>query len=269
MRFDVSACNQEEVAALLGAEGENRAQPLNLPDDLLLRILKSLSTIHAPSIDQLAQTCRKMYLISRHPDLWRHMALQAEARSSPNLPYPFYPSYRDLFLLRPRIRTDGIYISKITYFRSGISENSMNNPVHLVTYYRYLRFFGASEGYTVWWLVSSKPPPGVIESLRNPKRMISSMENIWTGQTANIFHGHWNRSDSSDTTFHLNLADARKSTRMRWVMDLEMLQSKSNPIRHGVIKCTKYYAVQGGQPVDVSVDGWSRFIFSKVRSYLT
>ena len=55
-----------------------------------------------------------------------------------------YPDYRTMFRFRPRIRFNGCYISTVNYIRPGgstPSQVSWNSPVHIVTYYRYLRFF--------------------------------------------------------------------------------------------------------------------------------
>ena len=55
-----------------------------------------------------------------------------------------YPDHRTMFRLRPRIRFNGCYISTVNYTRPGgstPSQVSWNTPVHIVTYYRYLRFF--------------------------------------------------------------------------------------------------------------------------------
>lgn len=41
---------------------------------------------------------------------------------------------------RPMVRYDGVYLLKAKYFRSGISETSVYNPVHEVISYRYIRF---------------------------------------------------------------------------------------------------------------------------------
>ena len=55
-----------------------------------------------------------------------------------------YPDYRTMFRFRPRLRFNGCYISTVNYIRPGgstPSQVSWNTPVHIVTYYRYLRFF--------------------------------------------------------------------------------------------------------------------------------
>jgi len=68
-------------------------------------------------------------------------------RASSSSPFPLsstYPTYAIMFRQRPRIRFNGCYISTVNYIRPGAStasQVSWNTPVHVVTYYRYLRFF--------------------------------------------------------------------------------------------------------------------------------
>ena len=54
------------------------------------------------------------------------------------------PTYRQLFRSYPRIRFNGCYISTVNYQRPGATSSSQiswNTPIHIVTYYRYLRFY--------------------------------------------------------------------------------------------------------------------------------
>lgn len=70
-----------------------------------------------------------------------------------------YASWRDMFRSRPRIRFNGCYISTVNYVRSGqMSTNQATwggSPVHIVTYYRYLRFF--RDGTAISLLTTSEP----------------------------------------------------------------------------------------------------------------
>lgn len=53
-------------------------------------------------------------------------------------------SWQRMFRQRPRIRFNGCYISTVNYIRAGQANSNQitwNSPVHIVTYYRYLRFF--------------------------------------------------------------------------------------------------------------------------------
>ncbi|PVH97719.1 hypothetical protein DM02DRAFT_616354 [Periconia macrospinosa] len=69
-----------------------------------------------------------------------------------------YPNYLSLFRRRPRIRFNGCYISTVNYTRPGASSPlaiSWNSPIHIVTYYRYLRFY--RDGTCISLLTTSEP----------------------------------------------------------------------------------------------------------------
>lgn len=69
-----------------------------------------------------------------------------------------YPTYKYMFQHRPRIRFNGCYISTVNYVRPGASsptQISWNTPVHIVTYYRYLRFF--RDGTCISLLTTNEP----------------------------------------------------------------------------------------------------------------
>ena len=44
-----------------------------------------------------------------------------------------------MYLDRPHVRHDGVYVSRNTYLKTGIVEWTVKNPVALVCYYRYYR----------------------------------------------------------------------------------------------------------------------------------
>ncbi|KAK4556494.1 hypothetical protein LTR86_006638 [Recurvomyces mirabilis] len=79
-------------------------------------------------------------------------------------------SWRQLFRSRPRIRFNGCYISTVNYTRPGATNtNSLTwgSPIHVVTYYRYLRFF--RDG-TVISLLTTTEPADVVHHL-TPQNM--------------------------------------------------------------------------------------------------
>jgi F-box protein 9 len=78
---------------------------------------------------------------------------------TPLLVPAIYPTYRALFRHRPRLRFNGAYISTVNYTRPGASSPtsiSWNSPIHIVTYYRYLRFL--RDGTVISLLTTSEPP---------------------------------------------------------------------------------------------------------------
>lgn len=73
-------------------------------------------------------------------------------------------SWRTMLRLRPRIRYNGVYISTCNYQRPGgasATAVTWNSPVHIITYYRYLRFF--PDG-TVLSLLTTHEPADVVYS---------------------------------------------------------------------------------------------------------
>ncbi|KAJ4984074.1 F-box protein pof7 [Stagonosporopsis vannaccii] len=80
-----------------------------------------------------------------------------EAITQMLVPSP-YPTYRTLFYRRPRIRFNGCYISTVNYQRSGAASTmslTWGSPIHIVTYYRYLRFH--RDGTCISLLTTSEP----------------------------------------------------------------------------------------------------------------
>lgn len=89
--------------------------------------------------------------------------------SIPDLTPSIYASYRSQFRQRPRLRFGGCYISTVNYTRPGghslshYGEDgrpsrtawSAASPVHIVTYYRYLRFY--RDGTVISLLTTSEP----------------------------------------------------------------------------------------------------------------
>ena len=67
-------------------------------------------------------------------------------------------NWRRVFQNQPRIRFNGVYISTVNYTRAGgasATQATWSNPVHVVTYYRYLRFF--RDGTVISLLASNEP----------------------------------------------------------------------------------------------------------------
>ncbi|EPS42363.1 hypothetical protein H072_3682 [Dactylellina haptotyla CBS 200.50] len=99
-------------------------------------------------------------------------------------------SYRRMFIERARIRYNGIYISTCTYIRSGhMVTNSLafSNPVHLITYYRYIRFF--PSGFILTLLTPAEPADVVHAiTLESYKQLTSNSSSSHHAATAAQLH---------------------------------------------------------------------------------
>ncbi|KAI8084144.1 uncharacterized protein B0P05DRAFT_636303 [Gilbertella persicaria] len=122
-----------------------------LPSEIMLNVLKILALHSVSSISYFATVCKKFFLYTRDPSIWQYAAVRVFRQPSMTLEESrqeclkyvntFDGNWMRMFIDRPRIRYDGVYISICHYIRPGTSETAWNKPIHFVTYYRYLRFF--------------------------------------------------------------------------------------------------------------------------------
>jgi F-box protein 9 len=116
--------------------------------------------------------------------------------------FPDYgSSWKSMFRNRPRIRFNGCYISTVNYLRSGqasVNQVTWGSPVHIITYYRYLRFF--RDG-TVISLLTTAEPGDIVHHLTK-----ELLETHFKGDTThpsaivskNGLKGRWRLSTSLD-----------------------------------------------------------------------
>jgi hypothetical protein len=93
--------------------------------------------------------------------------------------HSFRNNWKRMYTERPFLRTDGLYVSRNTYFRLGVVHWEVKNPVHLVVYYRYFRFF---PNGTVITRTSPEPLHNVWQSLFKMPNAFKSMENRLGGR---------------------------------------------------------------------------------------
>ncbi|KAF5955060.1 hypothetical protein HYC85_007916 [Camellia sinensis] len=115
----------------------------SLPDELLSEIFAKMTPYN---LGRAACVCRKWRYTIRNPVYWRIACLKAWQISGVVENYKILQSkydgsWRKMWLLRPRVRTDGLYVSRNTYIHAGVAEWKITNPVHVVCYFRYLRFY--------------------------------------------------------------------------------------------------------------------------------
>lgn len=123
---------------------------------------------------------------------------------------PLYPTYKTMFQLRPRIRFSGCYISTVNYIRPGAStpsQISFNTPVHIVTYYRYLRFF--RDGTCISLLTTTEPIEVVHHLTKENLPPLTTTATTTTatgggagagGVISNALRGRWKLSPLPSTT---------------------------------------------------------------------
>ncbi|KAG8581876.1 hypothetical protein GDO81_007831 [Engystomops pustulosus] len=144
-----------------------------LPMEVLMYIFRWVvsSELDLRSLEQLSLVCKGFYICARDPEIWRLACLKVWGRSCVKV-VPFI-TWRQMFLERPRVRFDGVYISRTTYIRQG--EQSLDGfyrAWHQVEYYRYMRFFPDGQ---IIMLTTPEEPQTIVPRLRTKNSRTDAM----------------------------------------------------------------------------------------------
>jgi F-box protein 9 len=129
------------------------------------------------------------------------LGLDTEISSLVLLHNVYSSSWQKMFRLRPRIRFNGCYISTVNYIRPGQASPSQitwNTPIHIVTYYRYLRFY--RDG-TVISLLTTSEPADVVHFLTkslHESHKDGSGAHLPSAFMQNACRGRWRLSSAND-----------------------------------------------------------------------
>ncbi|KAF4987786.1 hypothetical protein FDECE_15301, partial [Fusarium decemcellulare] len=112
-----------------------------------------------------------------------------------------YPTWKALFRSRPRIRFNGCYISTVNYVRTGQASTNQitwGSPIHIVTYYRYLRFF--RDGSLISLLTTAEPTDIVHHLTRDDLNLHrgAAHPHLPSAVMALALRGRWRLSSDAD-----------------------------------------------------------------------
>lgn len=140
----------------------------------------------------------------------RHRA-ESEIITRSLVPSKPYSTWKAMFRHRPRIRFNGCYISTVNYIRTGQASTNQStwggSPVHIVTYYRYLRFFRDGK---VISLLSTHEPGEVVHHLTQDELQLQKGTKEKGHATylpgpvmQNALRGRWRLSSALDASSNL------------------------------------------------------------------
>ncbi|KAI8146151.1 hypothetical protein BJV82DRAFT_600692 [Fennellomyces sp. T-0311] len=231
-----------------------------LPDELLVHVLGHLVLHSVSSVAAFALVCKRFFLATRSASLWRHacehmfrtpgMTLEQSRQHQAVFVNSMYDGYWfRMFIERPRLRFDGVYISVCQYTRPGISDNSWIHPVQLVTYYRYLRFF--PDGTMIKYLSTDQPADVV--------RLLTS-----DFSRRQVFHGRFRIEDSGEVWVEM-----RDQTRPRDRFQMALCIKSTSRGRHNKMGWTSYVSQKDGREEVTTYDlnSMRPYFFSVVRHY--
>jgi F-box protein 9 len=239
-----------------------------LPKEAIVKVLQCLALYDMPSVHRFSLTCKRSFLISREQSLWQHLAdlyydpsycnYKNFEKTNPDYAIDefvdehYFGVYQYFWTEYPKIRYDGIYISTCSYIRQGSSESTFNNPVHLVTYYRYIRFY--PDG-TLIKLLTPDEPVNIVKLLYKESKYKGIMQGQFelTGDLLNVEFKDY-QQHRRHLTFNalLNL----KSTHRGLFNKLSWIEYYSTDIRDESFDDRSIYSLKQFKP----------FYFSKVKS---
>ncbi|KAI9230496.1 MAG: hypothetical protein DHS80DRAFT_21293 [Piptocephalis tieghemiana] len=149
---------------------EGRSPPiLALSDDLLLQLMLQTAQMNMATFLRMAQSCKHLFLLSHRRFLWKSIGkevfgpwMRGSGRTEEEWLSYYGNDWRRMYIDRPRIRFNGVYICVCSYVRTGWDEESWDQPNHLITYYRYLRFY--PDGRAIK-LTTTNEPSTVVRTL--------------------------------------------------------------------------------------------------------
>uniref|UniRef100_A0A7S3EQU2 F-box domain-containing protein n=1 Tax=Rhodosorus marinus TaxID=101924 RepID=A0A7S3EQU2_9RHOD len=139
-----------------GSEEEKDDLPL-LQGEILERVFLRLD---AAQLSKASMVCRDWMTVAYQPHLWRRICLMTWPKQTAreNLAILLernYGSWRQMFLKRPRVRYDGLYILRNIFYRGS----------SLMVYYRYFRFF--ADGTCTVLITPDRPEKAVSRMSKN------------------------------------------------------------------------------------------------------
>ena len=137
-------------------EEEDMSPLMLLPNEILYDIMRRCGPY---ALGASACVCTRLLDVVRHPELWKRACLEAWSTTGSQKLHAlvkrgYNSDWKSMWIHKPRLRYDGVYVSRNTYIKTGIAEWRVKNPVHMVCYYRYIRFF--SDGQ---FLYKTTPAP--------------------------------------------------------------------------------------------------------------
>jgi len=228
-------------------------------------------------------------------------SLDINSSTTPPDPFPLSQTcqtYKHMFHTRPRLRFNGCYISTVNYIRPGgntASQSTWNTPVHIVTYYRYLRFF--RDG-TCASLLTTTEPVDVVHHLTKENMHTHHAGGLPSSVMNNCLRGRWKLSgdpynsktpplatDSTDCTpekeeqeeegtLHIETEGADASTPnpkyiYKMMLGLKSANRNPNTTRNNKLAWMGYWSYNKltGDWAEFGLRNDKAFFWSRVRSY--
>ena len=209
------------------------------------------------SVENFGEACKFFYNLARTPQLW-----QAACRKIwPDVqPQSDLMTWRAVFINRPHMRFDGVYVSRIKYHRQGEQRPNLCCTLQTVFYHRFLRFF--SDGL-VLGLNTTQPPQTAVAALKDrasPNKDVTYGQYTISGRQVKIVL--FQRDNS-----------CRSSIKLKPDQSYNITFKLSGTTGRQTLQWSEYYMVdkKNGQTKKSSIEvvppHFSKFVYVRARSY--
>ncbi|KAI8579909.1 hypothetical protein K450DRAFT_239690 [Umbelopsis ramanniana AG] len=232
-----------------------------LPNEVVVHVLRNVVFDSVRSVHNFALVCKRFLLLTRAQSIWRPLC--EHVYHTHNIPKEISDQFQldivnrayngnwlRMFIERPRIRFEGIYIATCHYLRPGISDTAWNQPIHLVTYYRYLRFF--PDGTIVKYLSTDEP----VHVVRNITKHFKAKQ---------VFHGRY-EIEGDKVIVHMRDQETRPTERFQMNVNIK----STHRGRHNKLAWEEYVSWSDvrGDKTNYNLKHMKPYYFSVVRSYI-
>lgn len=189
-------------------------------------------------------------------------------------------SWQRMFRARPRLRFGGCYISTVNYLRSGqasANATTWHSPVHIVTYYRYLRFY--RDG-TCLSLLTTAEPAEVVHHLSREALLLhrpAAQAHLPSVVMQNAYKGRWRLGRPSDTAEEAGEGEADGDVfietegvgKYLYRLDLSLGSAGKHGPRNNKLVWRGFYSYNRltDDWAEFGLKNYKPFYFSRVRSY--
>jgi len=268
-----------------------------LPHDLILKLFHYVigQELDLASLEQMGLVCKGFYLLSNDPLLWRSICYRTWGPEvflsvDREISDRNQVNWKKIFLEKPRVNCDGVYISRTRYIRQGDVgfQDITYRPFHLIRYYRYIRFFTDKR---VLILTTNEEPERVIPIFRqalSSKQFspeLSVLEGTYELTESNkviiVAEKDFSKIESQLAQQSSRQAESRRQARINWSrqtpinqkfeMLFELKTNESRPYNNNVLKWCEYTIsakFDSGTEVtrfDITQDSFPNLLFSRVR----
>ncbi|GAA6050268.1 hypothetical protein JCM3770_002762 [Rhodotorula araucariae] len=212
------------------------------------------------ALERFSRVCRAARVLTLDSGLWRALCMRtyvppqqiSREESAVQLVKEHGTDWRRFYIEHPRIRLDGAYISVVTYLRRGETQ-SVYAPTHLITFYRYLRFYHHGLALS---LLSTDPPGQIVRKLNPTLRMKGLTFGRWRlrGEHVELWGLEDPGVDEDKRKYSFRMTCRLKSTARGRMNKLEMLSMATEHRRTLELE-------------DLPIRPTKPFYFSKVQSY--